>query len=412
MTDNELAQPHETVSNEPGILRILLEQYRLYEAKHHPQPSHVEGESLIVVPKAHTVADVYKCLHQGEFGIGHSIDDPMRFGQMLVRDLQLAQPNAEEPILEDVSFDASVFRLNLRPYRGRFPADESRASALLLDVCLESAMIHRGHDERFLGILAEFRNLNRSGSLCVDGTVYAFYRCAGRSFSPGSYGLHREMGTHSGVEPFLGLSQVQRSLVPSGRSRGPGTFRSCFYFGRVDMNISAQHELPSSGLLLQPPPGDLTGPYPALPYLKSYAEQCGHKVKVRDLGIESLSFLTEESTLSLVLARAEDLKRELEAKRSLEPLEQRQYQLLISVAAIGGNPQVISHAMKVFKDRHRFYHYPLYKQACTCPECLVPIAVRSSLSYRGDPFRIPHGTDAEFHREHLATSRQNVESLY
>ncbi len=174
MTTHESGQPLETVSNEPGILRILLEQYRLYEVKHHPPRPHGEDESRIVVPKVHTVADVYKCLHQGEFGIGHSIDDPVRFGQMLVRELQLARPNAEEPILEDVSCDGSVFRLNLRAYRGRFPADESRASALLLDVCLESAMIHRGQGERFLGILAGFQNLNRSGSLCVDSTVYVF----------------------------------------------------------------------------------------------------------------------------------------------------------------------------------------------------------------------------------------------
>jgi hypothetical protein len=174
MTDNQLMQPCETPHSEPDILRILLEQYRLYEAKHHPPRPPVGGDPRVVVPVAHTVADVYKCLHQGEFGIGHSIDDPVRFGQMLMRELQLAQPNAEEPLLENVSCDGSVFRLNLRPYRGRFPVDESRASALLLDVCLESAMIHRGHEERFVTMLDGFRNLNRSGSLCVHGTVYAF----------------------------------------------------------------------------------------------------------------------------------------------------------------------------------------------------------------------------------------------
>jgi anaerobic magnesium-protoporphyrin IX monomethyl ester cyclase len=145
------------------------------------------------------------------------------------------------------------------------------------------------------------------------------------------------------------------------------------------MNTTAPHELPSFGLLLQPPPGDLTGPYPALPYLKSYAEQCGHKVKVRDLGIESLSFLMEKSALSLILARAEDRKRELEAKRFLAPFEQRQYQLLVSVAAIGGNPLVISNALKVFKDRHRFYNYPLYKQACSALNALCGLL--SALHY-------------------------------
>ncbi len=145
------------------------------------------------------------------------------------------------------------------------------------------------------------------------------------------------------------------------------------------MNISAPHELASCGLLLQPPPGDLTGPYPALPYLKSYAEQCGHKVRVRDLGIESLAFLTEESTLSLVLARAAERKRELESKRYLDPFAQRQYQLLVSLAAMEGDPLEITSALKVFKDRHRFYRYPSYKQACTALNALFRLL--SALHY-------------------------------
>jgi anaerobic magnesium-protoporphyrin IX monomethyl ester cyclase len=130
------------------------------------------------------------------------------------------------------------------------------------------------------------------------------------------------------------------------------------------MNTSTAYHIPAYSLLLQPPPGDLTGPYPALAYLKSYAEQYGHEVRVRDLAIESFSFLVGERTLSRSLARAHALMRELEAKSSLKPSEQRRYRVLMSVAAIGSGPSVISDALKIFKDRNRFYNYPLYKQAC------------------------------------------------
>jgi hypothetical protein len=174
MTDNKPWQPQDTLSDKTGVSRILLEQYTLHEAKHHLRVASSETESEPVVPKAHTVSDVYKCLHQGEFGIGHSIQDPARFGEVLLRELQLAEPNSEEPILENVSCAGSVFRLNLRPYRRRFLGDENRASALLLGVCLESAEVHRGEGGRFPAILEEFRDLNRTGSFRVEETVYAF----------------------------------------------------------------------------------------------------------------------------------------------------------------------------------------------------------------------------------------------
>jgi anaerobic magnesium-protoporphyrin IX monomethyl ester cyclase len=130
------------------------------------------------------------------------------------------------------------------------------------------------------------------------------------------------------------------------------------------MNTLGPNELSSHGLLLQPPPGDLTGPYPALPYLKAYAEQFGYKVRVRDLGIESLSFLVEEPRLTAFLQRAARLRREFEAKASLGPAEQRQYRLLVSVAALESEPGIVSEALRTFKDQHRFHHYRLYKRAC------------------------------------------------
>ena len=58
-------------------------------------------------------------------------------------------------------------------------------------------------------------------------------------------------------------------------------------------------------LLLQPPPGDLTGPYPALPYIKAHAEKEGYKVMVKDLGIEDIFGELEQKSL-LIYGYARD----------------------------------------------------------------------------------------------------------
>jgi len=126
------------------------------------------------VPKAHALADIYKCIHQGEFSVGHNIQDEERFGYLLLRDLLQAKPRDDEPLLENVSPQGLVFRVNLRPYRSRFLGQENRAAAMLFRICLESALLHQGTVERFIGALGEFRDLNAAGKLTVEGLTFVF----------------------------------------------------------------------------------------------------------------------------------------------------------------------------------------------------------------------------------------------
>ncbi len=119
----------------------------------------------------------------------------------------------------------------------------------------------------------------------------------------------------------------------------------------------------TSAILLQPPAGDLTGPYPALPYLKAYAEQHGHKVFVRDTGIEAFHFLIAGDRLGSLLDAAGALRTQLESKGSLDPGEQHRYKLLASTVALQAEPQLIAEAVKLFKNKNRFKDYRAYKQA-------------------------------------------------
>ncbi len=116
-------------------------------------------------------------------------------------------------------------------------------------------------------------------------------------------------------------------------------------------------------MLLQPPPGDLTGPYPALPYLKAYAQEHGFTVRVRDLGVEALYFLIQANKIRDLLAQARDRRRLLEARRFLSPPEKHLYELLLAATESGPKLERMAEALGCFKDRTCFHDYRLYKKA-------------------------------------------------
>ncbi|MEW6349280.1 MAG: radical SAM protein [Thermodesulfobacteriota bacterium] len=119
----------------------------------------------------------------------------------------------------------------------------------------------------------------------------------------------------------------------------------------------------TTAALLQPPPGDLTGPYPALPYLKAHAEQDGHKVRVWDTGIEAFHFMTAADRLRTLLDHAKTLRSDLEARACLEPDEQARYQLLASAVPLESRPALVADAVECVQNTHRFNNYRSYRQA-------------------------------------------------
>jgi hypothetical protein len=63
--------------------------------------------------------DVYKLLYQGVFGVAHIMgDDAWNWLEAEAEKLDLDN-HLEEPLLEDVSADSSIVRVNLRPYLRR-----------------------------------------------------------------------------------------------------------------------------------------------------------------------------------------------------------------------------------------------------------------------------------------------------
>lgn len=152
--------------------QILCQQYEWHELPHWPIPALAESLQP-QVPWVHALTDIYKCLYQGEFGIGHSISSPQMFQEILARELQRTGQNTAEPLLEQVSPDGCIVRINLRPLRLLCPEIPTMLR-LLTEVCLASAASRQGRTERFLESLAAFQELNRQGDLQAGGLILMF----------------------------------------------------------------------------------------------------------------------------------------------------------------------------------------------------------------------------------------------
>jgi hypothetical protein len=157
-----------------NIKELLIDQYLLHEVQHHSSHLLQGDESVPREPRAHSLLDIYKCLHQGEFGVGHLIDATDRFQNRLLYEMSRIRPTSDEPLLENVSIDGTVMRVNLRPFRAIFGDDIENACHILAEVCLRSSEIPKGDTERFFLLLNSFRDLNRQGELMVGKASYIF----------------------------------------------------------------------------------------------------------------------------------------------------------------------------------------------------------------------------------------------
>ncbi|MCW4049529.1 MAG: hypothetical protein NWE89_07300 [Candidatus Bathyarchaeota archaeon] len=97
--------------------------------------------------------DIYKLLFQGVFGVGHLISektwDSLReeAGRINIDD------HPEEPLVEEVSPDGSMIRVNLRPYLRAGHSLESLYQAM------KESATHEGDEAVFLGYWEPFKQL-------------------------------------------------------------------------------------------------------------------------------------------------------------------------------------------------------------------------------------------------------------
>jgi len=107
-------------------------------------------------------SDYYKLIFQGVYGVGHIMGDDARLWlEKEAKEVDLAhQP--DEPLVENISADGSIVRVNLRPYlRQGLPLEK------LFSAMVETAEVE-GSEEEFLESWAVFRKLAEEGELDID----------------------------------------------------------------------------------------------------------------------------------------------------------------------------------------------------------------------------------------------------
>jgi len=111
------------------------------------------------------VQDVYKLLFQGVLGVGHILRDKEGAWRWLVEEFEEVDASEflEEPLLERVSVDGGVVRVNLRPFK-RLGLSLER----LFDVMVASAERIEEDKDRFVEVWKRFIQLVRIGRLDFD----------------------------------------------------------------------------------------------------------------------------------------------------------------------------------------------------------------------------------------------------
>jgi hypothetical protein len=151
-----------------GLLEVLLRQYILHEVKHHPPLLTQPDKPLKVRTIAHDMPDIYKCLHQGIFGYWNHIPSPEYFRKHLTDDYYNVEADPSGPVLESVTSDNSILRVNLRPYKARFPGEEEKALFMLERLVLDSSLVEKGSLEKLFDALMVFMELNRCAAFFIE----------------------------------------------------------------------------------------------------------------------------------------------------------------------------------------------------------------------------------------------------
>lgn len=189
---------------------MLIQQFMLHEVQHHHLMDGKLHSQAPLTPIAHSLIDIYKCLHQGEFGVGHTIDHPEGFKQRLYQEIMrgIAEDHVGEPAVESVSADGTMLRINLRCLRHLYGDDVTGAVDDLVRACIESAQVSQGSNTRFFETLDLFKMLNQAGEIALAGYVFAFPPASVETF----FSEVRELMRRIGQIPVFSHSENYRKL--------------------------------------------------------------------------------------------------------------------------------------------------------------------------------------------------------
>jgi hypothetical protein len=110
------------------------------------------------------VTDYYKLIYQGVFGVGHIMGEGAWGWLEREAESLVVSEHPDEPLIEAISVDGSVVRVNLRPY-----LREGGSLTALFDSMRETALVE-GSTEEFMEVWRVFLALVEEGRIETDPT--------------------------------------------------------------------------------------------------------------------------------------------------------------------------------------------------------------------------------------------------
>lgn len=127
--------------------------------------SKVVQEQLRRYP-AMQIEDLYKLVFQAALGNEHLLTDSAMVHNYLIRELESIQASSAEPLLEEISPDGQVVRLNLRPFKAQLGDHH-----VLFQAMLQTARNFQKSPERLEQYWRDLEQMAKSGIIAFEATA-------------------------------------------------------------------------------------------------------------------------------------------------------------------------------------------------------------------------------------------------
>lgn len=118
------------------------------------------------------VEDLYKLVFQAAMGNEHLMTDSAAVHGYLIHEMESIQASSEEPLLEEISPDGEVVRLNLRPFKAQNGDHQELFSAMM-----QTAHAFQKSPERMEQYWRDLEQMAKSGAIAFDAAaMQSFFR--------------------------------------------------------------------------------------------------------------------------------------------------------------------------------------------------------------------------------------------
>ena len=116
------------------------------------------------------IQDLYKLVYQAAMGNEHLLTDSAMVHDYLIKELASIEASTAEPLLEEISSDGAVVRLNLRPFKARNGDHHA-----LMQAMMQTARTFLGSQERLEQHMGYLERMADSGAIPFDANAAKSY---------------------------------------------------------------------------------------------------------------------------------------------------------------------------------------------------------------------------------------------